>query len=94
MSVQNSNNALRKFKEKFSNIFGFFHGNPPAIIGGLLITMVLIGALMAPVLATHNPNKRVARPHMPPSADHILGTTRSGRDVYSQVLHGARKSLT
>lgn len=94
MSVQNFTNSLIKVKEKCSKIFAFFHGNPPAIIGGVLISMVLIGALMAPVLATHNPDKRVARPHMPPSAEHILGTTRSGRDVYSQVLHGARKSLT
>jgi len=94
MSVQHFKNPLRKLQEKFSKVFAFFHGNPPAIIGGLLLSMVLIGALMAPVLATHNPDKRVARPHMPPSAEHILGTTRSGRDVFSQVLYGARKSLT
>ncbi|GAB3522637.1 ABC transporter permease [Photobacterium alginatilyticum] len=49
---------------------------------------------MAPVLASHDPNKRVARPHVAPNAEHVLGTTRSGRDVYSQVLYGARKSLT
>jgi peptide/nickel transport system permease protein len=94
MPAQKPNKFLKKCKEILSTLHAFFHGNPPAIVGGLLISMVLIGALMAPVLATHEPNKRVARPHMPPSADHILGTTRSGRDVYSQVLYGARKSLT
>ena len=31
---------------------------------------------------------------MAPNAEHVLGTTRSGRDVYSQVLHGARKTLS
>ena len=72
----------------------FFHGNPPGIIGGLLITVILLGALFAPVLTPHNPDKRVARPHVAPNAEHVLGTTRSGRDVYSQVLHGARKTLS
>ncbi|MCG7586287.1 ABC transporter permease [Photobacterium sp. OFAV2-7] len=94
MSDRQSNNFQKKCKEVLSALHAFFHGNPPAIIGGLLISIVLIGALMAPVLATHDPNKRVARPHMPPSSEHVLGTTRSGRDVYSQVLYGARKSLT
>lgn len=72
----------------------FFHGNPPGVIGVFLITIILLGALFAPVLSSHDPEKRVARPHEAPSADHILGSTRSGRDVYSQVLNGARKTLS
>lgn len=93
MSVQQPNKLVQKGKKILSTLHAFFHGNPPAIIGTFLISIVLIGALMAPVLASHDPNKRVARPHVAPNAEHILGTTRSGRDVYSQVLHGARKSL-
>lgn len=81
-------------KRRFSKVYAFFYGNPPAIIGGLLLFIVLTGAIFAPVLATHNPEKRVARPHVAPSSEHIMGSTRSGRDVYSQVLYGARQSLT
>ena len=29
----------------------------------------------------------------PPSAQHLLGTDRSGRDVWARVVHGARTSL-
>ncbi len=83
-----------KVKSIFAKLYAFFYGNPPAIIGGFLLSVILIGALMAPVFATHNPEKRVARPHVAPSSEHIMGSTRSGRDVYSQVLYGARKSLT
>ncbi|AJR06235.1 ABC transporter permease [Photobacterium gaetbulicola] len=93
MSVQQPNPLVKKGKEILSTVHAFFHGNPPAIIGTVLISIVLIGALMAPVLASHDPNKRVARPHVAPNTEHVLGTTRSGRDVYSQVLYGARKSL-
>lgn len=86
------------FKQKCQYVWkktrAFFHGNPTAIIGIFLITVILLGALLAPVLATHNPNKRVARPHVAPNAEYVLGSTRNGRDVYSQVLYGARKSLS
>ena len=29
----------------------------------------------------------------PPSAQHLLGTDRSGRDVWARVVYGARTSL-
>ena len=74
-------------------IKAFFSGNPPAIIGVFLMTLILLGALFAPIISSHEPDKRVARPHVAPNAEYVLGTTRSGRDVFSQVLHGARKTL-
>ncbi len=82
-----------KLKQRLRKPLAFFQGNPPAIIGTTLLMIILLGALLAPVLATHEPNKRVARPHVEPSATHYLGSTRAGRDVYSQLLHGARSSL-
>ncbi|QFT39773.1 MULTISPECIES: ABC transporter permease [unclassified Vibrio] len=94
LTVRESQFSWQRIKKSLGKVYAFFYGNPPAIIGGLLLTIVLAGALFAPVLATHNPEKRVARPHQPISAEHYLGTTRSGRDVYSQVLHGGQKSLT
>lgn len=83
-----------RIKEGLGKLYAFLYGNPPAIIGGLLLVIVLTGAIFAPALSTHDPAKRVARPHVAPNAEYVLGTTRSGRDVYSQVLHGARKSLS
>lgn len=86
--------SWKNIKSKLGKAYAFFYGNPPAIIGGLLLSIVLAGAIFAPALATHDPERRVARPHVAPNAEHVLGVTRSGRDVYSQVLYGARKSLT
>ncbi|WP_159737778.1 ABC transporter permease [Vibrio atypicus] len=94
LAKRDSKFSWQRIKKTLDKAYAFFYGNPPAIIGGLLLSIVLAGAIFAPVLATHNPEKRVARPHQPPSAEHYLGTTRSGRDVYSQVLYGARKSLS
>ncbi|WP_325894795.1 ABC transporter permease [Grimontia sp. NTOU-MAR1] len=83
--------AVKRF---FRSAYEFFYGNPPAILGTLLLAMVLVGAIFANVLAPYSAEKRVARPHQPPSEKHLMGTTRSGRDVYSQVLYGARKTLS
>lgn len=84
----------QRIKKRFGSLYAFFYGNPPAIIGTFLLVIVLAGAIFAPVLANHNPEKRVARPHVAPNAEYVMGTTRSGRDVYSQVLYGARKTLS
>jgi peptide/nickel transport system permease protein len=49
--------------------------------------------MCASLIAENEPNKRVARGHQPPSAEYLLGSTRSGKDVFSQVLHGGKISL-
>ncbi|MFT6927666.1 MAG: peptide/nickel transport system permease protein [Psychromonas sp.] len=84
----------KKCQSAIKKTKAFFAGNPPAIIGVFLITIIILGALFAPVLSHYDPQDRVARPHEAPSAEHLLGSTRSGRDVFSQVLQGARKTLS
>ena len=79
-------NRLRKF-------FSFFQGNPTGMIGGGVMALVVVACLCAPWLTEFEPDKRVARHHVAPNAEHILGTTRQGRDVFSQLLHGGRTSL-
>lgn len=76
-----------------SNILSFFRGNTPATLGAIIITLFILMSAFAPLIAPHDPSKRVARGHQPPSADHIMGTTRAGQDIYSQLLHGGRTSL-
>ncbi|MGR5319703.1 MULTISPECIES: ABC transporter permease [Vibrio] len=93
LMIRESKFSWKRIKKSLGKVYAFFYGNPPAIIGGLLLSIVLAGAVFAPILATHDPDRRVARPHIAPNSEHVLGTTRSGRDVYSQVLYGARKSL-
>jgi peptide/nickel transport system permease protein len=74
---------------------GFLRRHPTVAIGGaLLIVMVLI-AILAPYLFTVDPTTlNTSRRTRAPSADFWFGTDMLGRDIYSRVIYGARVSLT
>ncbi|RJG38270.1 ABC transporter permease [Motilimonas pumila] len=67
--------------------------NKKVAVGLAIVLTYIMIAVMAPLLTSHEPNKRVARPHQAPSAEHVMGTTRMGRDVYHLFMHGTKTSL-
>jgi peptide/nickel transport system permease protein len=65
-----------------------------ALTGGILLILVVAGALAAPLVAPYdpivmNPPERL----LPPGARHLLGTDIFGRDLFTRILYGARISL-
>jgi peptide/nickel transport system permease protein len=62
---------------------------------GLTILFVLaLSALLAPLLAPHDPlRQNLDKDLLPSSADHPLGTDKLGRDVLSRTMYGGRISL-
>jgi len=68
--------------------------NRNVIVGAGVFLLLVAAAVLAGVLATHNPTRLYPADRLkPPSAQNYLGTDEFGRDVYSLVLHGARVSL-
>jgi len=67
----------------------------PAFVAGLAIIGTLaLAAILAPVLATHDPTQQNLRNILQgPSTEHYLGTDQLGRDVWSRLLYGARIDL-
>ena len=60
----------------------------------LVILAVLIGmAALAPVIAPYEPTKPTGKFSQPPTPEHILGTDKIGRDMYSRILYAMRVSL-
>lgn len=70
---------------------------PRGLSGGLLVLAALLAvAVLAPLLAPHDPDRMlglVALKSQAPSAAHPFGTDSYSRDVLSRVIHGTRVSL-
>src|SRR5690242_7704494 len=67
--------------------------NPIGVLGGVLVAVVILLALLADVVAPFDPVSQLAQPLQPPGGTYLLGTDEFGRDVLSRVIHGARVSL-
>tara|TARA_B100001059_G_scaffold51603_1_gene45150 strand:+ start:2390 stop:3241 length:852 start_codon:yes stop_codon:yes gene_type:complete len=69
--------------------------NKAAMLSGCVLILLIIAAVLAPWITPYGyeemdfNNLRA----IPPSADHLLGTDTSGRDLLTRILYGARVSL-
>ena len=64
------------------------------VVGLVIIAAVIAAAVFAPQLAPYNPvRQNYAAAVQPPSAAHLLGTDKFGRDQLSRVLYGTRIDL-
>jgi ABC-type dipeptide/oligopeptide/nickel transport system permease subunit len=77
-----------------------FTRNPVGLMGGLVLLIVIGGAIFADQLAPHEPNRqRLLSRFTPPfwvtggNFTYPLGTDNVGRDVWSRIIHGSRISL-
>ena len=75
-------------------------GHQGMIIGSVIVVSVLLIALLAPLLAPHDPYQQdLLKRLVPPvwdsrgSWEHVLGTDHHGRDYLSRLIYGARISL-
>jgi ABC-type dipeptide/oligopeptide/nickel transport system permease subunit len=68
--------------------------NRGALIGLVIIGTFIVGAVFAPIIATHSPTETsIANRLQSAGAEYWLGTDELGRDVFSRLLHGGRISL-
>ncbi len=82
-----SSSLLRKNIQKFMN-------NKLAMVGLIVVLLITFSSIFAPLLTQYDPveiNMRAMSD--PPSAEHILGTDKLGRDVFARVLYGGRVSI-
>lgn len=63
------------------------------IAGAILLTVFLLIALLAPLLAPFAPQVYCGAPLAPPDLRHLLGTDGTGQDILSQLIYGSRVSL-
>lgn len=77
-------NLIRGFKEK-----------PTFRYTTLLVGLLVLIVILAPVISPYNPLEAVMKDaNQAPSAAHLFGTDKLGRDVLSRILYGGTYSLT
>ena len=79
----------------FKDSYTLWLQNPLMIVGTVIIVFLVLVAVIAPLLATHDPYHQVLPDRLlAPSADHWFGTDSLGRDIYSRVVYGSRVTLS
>jgi peptide/nickel transport system permease protein len=73
--------------------FEILWSNRKARVGLLLLGFFVLVAIFAPLISPYDPHNSTFLPSQQPSAEHWLGTTQAGQDVFSQLIHGTRTSL-
>ena len=73
-----------------------FLQNKTFVIFSVLAALIILTAIFAPlVTGGADPVKGVlADALLPPSKEHIFGTDKMGRDIFTRVIYGARVSLS
>ena len=75
-------------------LFRRFLRNRTAVAGLIVIILLIVVAIVGPWLSPWAYDEVDRQAYLkPPSIDHPLGTTQSGRDMWALTLHGLRKSL-
>ncbi|SDY63761.1 ABC transporter permease [Citreimonas salinaria] len=69
--------------------------NTLAMLGLIVLAFLILVAIFAPLLATHDPFAQDLGQRLlaPGEGGHLFGTDNLGRDIYSRLLYGARISL-
>ena len=67
--------------------------NRKAMFGVAMLAFFTLVALLAPFIAPYDPQALQFDPILGPSAQHLLGTTSFGQDIFSQLVWSTRQSL-
>ena len=86
----NKSHASSMFKK---NVRKFIR-NKLAMIGLIVMVTILLMCIFAPLITAYRPDEPNFKAMTKrPNAEHILGTDKLGRDVFSRVLYGGRWSI-
>jgi ABC-type dipeptide/oligopeptide/nickel transport system permease subunit len=86
---------LRPKRTAWQNLANFARRKPLGAFGAVVATILIVVAIFAPLIATHNPTETNSAYVFasPGSSGLLLGGDQLGRDVFSRLVYGARISL-
>ncbi|WP_248704721.1 ABC transporter permease [Curtobacterium sp. MWU13-2055] len=79
--------------KKHGSIRALLPSSSPKLIVGVGLTVLIVAWGFIGPLVVGDPNGISSDAYAPPSLDHLLGTTQTGQDVWTQVTVGIRGSI-
>lgn len=84
----------KTFKESENRALKKLFSNKLTVVGLVIFVVILLACIFAPLLTKYDPltvdMKSILKP---PSSEHLLGTDKIGRDIFSRILYGGRLSI-
>jgi peptide/nickel transport system permease protein len=91
--LSNSQEGLGKEESYLKVVATRFFKHKLAVIGLVIITLFVLMAIFAPIIAPEDPLEVGYEFEAKPSSEHLLGTDQVGRDVLSRLIYASRISL-
>ncbi len=85
---------IRPMLKEFGLTLYVIRKSPLAVAGGTVVFIFLFIAVFGKYIAPYDPiEANISEQFQPPSWEHLCGTDKLGRDVFSRLLCGARYSV-
>lgn len=81
------------YRESFRKFCRRFRKNKGSVAGLAVLSLIILIAVLAPLIAPYGPFFNRFTPKSGPDAVNWLGTDELGRDVLSRIIYGSRVSL-
>ncbi|THV20947.1 ABC transporter permease [Peteryoungia ipomoeae] len=95
MATKTHTQSLPGWLLALKNIIAFLLRSPTSAFGLAVLAVLVLTALFAPLIATHDPYvQALGNVLQPPGGEHLFGTDELGRDIFSRLVFGARITLT
>ena len=93
--IEDPRRALRAARlSEFRTFVRRFLRNPLGVIGLIIVVVLILVAILAPLIATHDPYlPQLAKRLSAPNPEFWFGADELGRDIYSRLVFGSRLTL-
>ena len=96
MNAQKNSGSAEKLRKssQWKDVWIRLRRNKLAMVGMVIAVLLALMAIFAPVIAPYDYQvQSIAERLQMPSAQHLMGTDRMGRDILSRLIYGGRISL-
>lgn len=97
-NIGTENSFLMNLRKSIRIFLEFFKEDKFAMAGLIIYIVVVLVAIFAPIIAPYDPHEMVRingqlQVNEGPNSNNLLGTTDMSRDIFSQLIYGARPAL-